>query len=413
MRTLLFALFAVLHAQICALSVNSKIHTDSVVLINGKTGRVLWQKDPELAVYPASTTKMATVFYVLMQKSNLKQRVVAQKEALMCVSPFEKRRDNYSKYPSYYNETDGSHTGIKLGEEMSVEDLLYATMLASGNDAANVLAQEVGSGSIDRFMGDLNSFIKKLGCTKTNFCNPHGLHHPEHVTTAKDMARLAQCAMYHPTFCKLAKTQQYERPATNKQPKAFYTQTNRLLRQGNHYYPYAVGIKTGYHQKAQHCLIAAAEKDGRLVICALMRCKERSNIWKDAKALFDAAFNEQLVVKELVQPGNQPFSCEGIHCKTYTKDSLTISYYPSEEPKVRCLLVWDEITLPIEAGQKVGKIQLYADDQEATSVPLYAVERVELPLVAKVERHFKRYYILYLVGLVPLVYLLFGRARRR
>lgn len=400
MRTLFLLVCLVFHAFLSAISVNSSIHTDSVVLINGKTGRVLWQKNPDMQAYPASTTKIATVFYVLMQKPNaLKQRVVAQKEALACVSPFEKRRDNYSKYPPYYNETDGSHTGIKLGEEMSIEDLLYAVMLASGNDASNVLAQTVGQGSIDRFMTELNAFIKRLGCENTVFRNPHGLHHPEHVTTARDMARLAQCAMYHPMFRKLAKSQSYERPATNKQAKAFYTQTNRLLRQGQHFYPYAVGIKTGYHSKAQHCLIAAAEKDGRLLICALMRCKDRSRLWQDAKALFDAAFSEPLVEKEVLAAGEQPFSKAIEHgtiaLTTYTKEPLLVKYYPSEEPNMRCMLVWDDVTLPLAAHHRVGEIQLVAGDEVLMSVPLFAKEQIEAVWYVRFMRHVGAHYIVY------------------
>lgn len=416
MRTLFLLICLVFHTFLSAFSVNSTIHTDSVVLINGKTGRVLWQKNPDMQAYPASTTKIATVFYVLLQKPNaLKQRVVAQKEALACVSPFEKRRDNYTKYPAYYNETDGSHTGIKLGEEMSIQDLLYAVMLASGNDASNVLAQTVGHGSIDRFMIELNAFIKRLGCENTVFRNPHGLHHPEHVTTARDMARLAQCAMYHPMFRKLAKSQSYERPATNKQAKAFYTQTNRLLRQGQHFYPYAVGIKTGYHSKAQHCLIAAAEKDGRLLVCALMRCKDRPNMWKDAKALFEAAFSEPLVEKEVLAAGEQPFSKSIEHgtiaLTTYTKEPLLVKYYPSEEPNMRCMLVWDECALPIAAHHRVGEVQLVDGSQVLVSVPLFAKEKIEATWHARLMHHFTAHYIVYGFVFVALAAFMFFRKK--
>ncbi len=419
MRTLFLLVCIVAQPFLGALAVQSKIHSDSVVLINGKTGKVLWEKQPDMPAYPASTTKIATVFYVLMQKPNgLKERVVAQKEALACISPIEKRRDNYSKYPSYYNETDGSHAGIKLGEEMSVEDLLYATMLASGNDATNILAQSVGRGSIDAFMVDLNAFVKRIGCENTNFCNPHGLHHPEHKTTARDMARLAQCAMYHPMFCKIAKTQSYERPATNKQPRAFYTQTNRLLRKGgDFFYPHAVGIKTGYHSKAQHALVAAAEKDGRLLICAMMRCKDRINIWQDAKNLFDAAFNERLVEKEVLMAGNQPFSMnlpQGTKALlTYTSEPLKVSYYPSEEPAVRCLLEWDVLEFPVNKDQRVGQIRLLSGDEQIASVALFAKERVEAKWYAKLLPHLKEHMIAYGIGAAFVMLLLFTLLRRR
>lgn len=418
MRHLFFFIFLSFHSFLAAVSVDSTIHAESVILINAKNGRVLWEKNADSASYPASTTKIATVFYALMQKPNgLRDRVVAQKEALACISPYEKRRDNYSKYPSYYNESDGSHVGIKLGEEMSYEDLLYATMLASGNDATNMLAQYVGQGSIDRFMTELNAFTKRLGLTKTNFCNPHGLHHPEHVTTARDMARLAQCAMYHPMFRKLAKSQSYERRATNKQPKAMYTQTNKLMRPGKHFYPYAVGIKTGYHSKAQHALIAAAEKNDRLLICAIMRCKDRPNMWEDAKKLFEAAFNEAVIQKQIVPAGAQSFT--KVHdlavgpVGTYTKDPLVISYYKSEEPTVKCLLAWDSLELPIKAHQKIGEIQLQADNETIKSVPLYAQSDMHAKWTAKLVQHVSQHKIAYLLGGVVMLALLIFMFRRK
>ncbi len=408
----LYILFLLLFSSLSALVVDSRIHSESVVLINAKNGRVLWQKNPEMESFPASTTKIATVFYALMQCPNgQKVRFIAQKEALASVSPFEKRCDNYAKYPSYYNESDGSQVGIKLGEEMSFEDLLYATMLASGNDATNVLAQTLGSGSIERFMGDLNGFVKRLGCTKTLFCNPHGLHHPDHVTTAKDMARLAQCAMMHPQFRKIVKTMRYERPPTNKQPKATYVQTNRLLQPGGrHYYPYAVGIKTGYHSKAQAALIAAAEKDDRLIICALMHCKDRSKIWEDAKALFDAAFNESLVQKVILQPGDQNLSTP---IPAYTIEPLAISYYPSEEPDVRCLLVWDDHPLPIESDQRVGEVRLMSGDELLAATPLYAKSSVEAGLDVRLIQHLNQHRLIYSLAVIFLALAAIGLVRSR
>jgi len=394
-----------------ALILNQPVQSECAVLMNAKTGRVLWKKNPDLEVYPASTTKIATVFYVLMQKPNsLKERVVAQKEALISVSPFQKRQDNYAKCPSYYNETDGSQVGIKLGEEMTMEDLLYAAMVSSGNDACNVLAQRVGGGSIESFMQNLNSFLRKLGCTKTHFTNPHGLHHPEHVTTAYDMARLTQCAMYHPTFCKIAKTVNYERAKTNKQQKTVYVNSNRLMRQGRYYYPYAVGVKTGYHSKAQNTLVAAAEKDGRLLICSLMLCKDRSQRFQDARTLFEAAFNEQMVEKELISPGDQPFSRAvaggKLPLSTYADEALKISYYPSEEPALRCQLVWNEtLALPIKQGTKVGEVKLLADNAEVATLTLFAKEAVTETWSSCLARHLKRFWFLYLGLLIVATYL--------
>jgi D-alanyl-D-alanine carboxypeptidase (penicillin-binding protein 5/6) len=392
MRSVLFFIFSFTTSLSASLTLDRQINSDAVVVMNGNTGRILWAKNPDLQCYPASTTKIATVFYSLMQKPNsLKESVIAQKEALVAVTPYQKMRANYSKCPAYWLETDGSHVGIKPGEQMTYEDLLYATMLSSGNDACNVLSHHV-AGSIPAFMDGLNRFVKSLGCKNTQFCNPHGLHHPEHVTTAKDMARIAQCAMYHPFFRKIVSTVQYERPATNKQPKTTYVQTNRLLRKGRYNYPYAVGIKTGYTSKAGYALIAGAEKDGRLIIIALLQSKDRAGTLQDAHTLFDACFRENLQKKTLVPKGEQAhfsrtFDGGSAPCATYTQEPLEISFYPSEEPNVRCLLVWDTIDLPVAQNAKVGEIRLIMDEKEVAVTPLFAKNEVQELFSARIKRY--------------------------
>lgn len=412
MRTLFASFCLSLHAMLLGdLSVNETIHSECVVLMNGKTGRILWQRNADVEVYPASTTKIATVFYTLMQKPNsLQERITAKKEALVTVSPHEKRKDNYKKCPSYWNESDGSNAGIKEGEVMSLEQLLYATMLASGNDAANVLAEHVGGGSIPKFVDDLNRFLKQLGLTKTHFTNPHGLHHPEHVTTAKDLARLSQCAMYHPTFRKIVKSKTY------KSQKITYVQTNRLLTEGKYFYPYAIGIKTGNHSQAKFTLSAAAEKDNRLLVCALLRCKDRSLIWQDARSLFEAAFNERQIEKQVLSTGDQSFARSFDDAKrplaTYTKEPLMIRYYPSEEPELRCLLVWDDIALPIQIDARVGEVQLKDGDILLAQIPLYAKEEVRATWYLMLVRMLEKHWVL-TVALLALCIVGVMRVRRR
>jgi D-alanyl-D-alanine carboxypeptidase (penicillin-binding protein 5/6) len=207
--------------------------------------------------------------------------------------------------------------------------------------------------------------------------------------------------MYHPAFRKLAKSQIYERKATNKSPKGSYVQSNRLLRQGRYFYPYAVGIKTGYHSKAQHTLVSAAEKDDRLLICVLMRCKDRSQIWQDARNLFDAAFNETKVEKMLLASGDQSFvkafDDATVDLATYTKEPLKLGFYPSEEPEFRCLLVWDELELPIKRDTRVGEIQLKAGDEVLASVALYAKDEIQPKWHAKLCRKMGEHWMLTIV----------------
>jgi len=376
-----------------ALTLNKEVTAESVLVINAKTGKVLWAKNPDMRAFPASTTKIATCFYTLMKKPNsLKDSALAKKEALVTVSGWEKMQGNYSKCPAYWLEHDGTTAGIKPGQTYSVEELLYATMLCSGNDASNVLAEAI-SGSVPNFMQELNDFLTSLGCTNTKFYNPHGLHHPEHVTTARDMARLAQCAMYHPIFRKIVSSLKYETEPVGTSKKRTYMQHNKLLLRGKFHYPYATGIKTGYHSRAQNALVAAAEKDSRSVIAVLFHCKDRESRFVDVKMIFDTCFKEKKIHKTYVPKGDQNFSKiyeTGVEpVKTHTMEPLLLEFYPSEEPEVRCELVWDSIEAPIQKGAKVGQLRLIADDKEAISVDLFAKNEVKETLFGKVQRLLK------------------------
>ena len=357
------------------------VKADSAILINAKTGKVLFAKNASKEQFPASTTKVATAIFSIEKGSGLlDQKFVASADAIRTVSPAEKRRDNY--------ESDASHVAIKLGEEIPFRDLLYGVMLPSGDDAANVIAEYFGNGSIANFMQYMNERLKAIGCSNTYFCNPSGLHHPQHVTTAKDMAILCQYAMKNELFRKIVRTISYEKPATNKQPKTTYLQTNKLIRRGQFYYPAATGIKTGWHSKGLYNLAASAEKDGRILIAVLLRCEDRLDRFRDAKALFEKAFSQKKIEKTLLQAGPQSFErgIEGANkpVRTYAKEALRVSYYPAEEPNYRCHLIWDKVKLPIDAGQKVGDIQLLADQEVVQVLPLYAKERIERSFMAQV-----------------------------
>src|SRR4029077_17116965 len=119
---------------------------------------------------------------------------------------------------------------------------------------------EASSGSIPAFVEDLNKYLKDIGCHATHFCNPHGLHHPDHVTTAYDLALLTMRAIHHPELKKIFQAKNFPYPRTTKQPAREIREFNRLIKNGKYFYPYALGGKTGFTSKAQYTLAAAAEK---------------------------------------------------------------------------------------------------------------------------------------------------------
>ncbi len=251
--------------------------------------------------------------------------------------------------------------GIKVGEELSLRDLLHGLMLISANDAANVLAEHV-SGSVPKFIEELNLFLKENGCQKTNFYNPHGLPSQDHKTTAHDLAIIAKLAMAHPEFREVVKTIRYSKPASNKQAETVFLQTNALLKPGPHYYPKAIGVKTGYTISAGQNLVAAAKDQGRFLIVVLLGCKDFHERYKDAIKLFETAFNEKRVTRTVFAKGGDLFSIKIAGAKQPLQGSLVedcvIDYFPTEEPAFKALLHWRDLKLPIKKGDPVGEIQL-------------------------------------------------------
>lgn len=363
---------------------NINVKAESAILINADSGAILYEKKSHAPQYPASLTKIATALYTLKnQGAHLNKKVLAEHDAIATVSEEEMKRTNYSM-PAYWLIPGASHIGIKKGEELSLKDLLYGMMVASGGDASNVIAQYMG-GTIPVFMEELNRYLKEIGCMETSFKNPHGLHHPAHKTTAWDMARMTQEAMKDPAFCEIVKTVTYTRPDTNKQKATTLLQTNKLLRKGKYFYPKAIGVKTGFTTPAQNCVVAAAKEGDRRLIAVLMKSDERDAMFADAIKLFNAAFAEKKQQKILIKEGPMKASLmlKGAQkaVPSYVKEDVVLEYYPSEEVTVKCTLHWEDIALPVVQDQLVGMLSFKdAEGKEIKQEPLFAAESVDYSL---------------------------------
>jgi D-alanyl-D-alanine carboxypeptidase (penicillin-binding protein 5/6) len=272
--------------------------------------------------------------------------------------------------------------GIKRGEKLSLRELLYGMMVASADDASNVIAYALGNGSITKFMDGLNAYLAGLGCRDTFFNNPHGLYHPKHSTTAYDLALMAREAMKIPLFRTIVGSKRHTRPKTNKQESTLLLQTNRLLRSGEFFYPKAIGIKTGYVSKAGNTLVAAAKEGDRTLIAVLLNVKERKDLFREAAQLFEAAFNQPRVEKCLVNAGPQKYLLDLPNAakpiKTAIADDVVLVYYPAEEPKIRAFIQWDSIAPPVSQGQKIGELHIKEGNRLLKRVELLAQEDVKL-----------------------------------
>ncbi|MGM0440084.1 MAG: D-alanyl-D-alanine carboxypeptidase family protein [Chlamydiota bacterium] len=333
----------------------------AAILINADSGAILYQKNAHKKMYPASITKLATAVYSLDNfHIPLDTKVTATQNAIGTVTFQAKKKSGYT-LPAYWGEYNGTHMNIKKGEQLALKDLYYGILIASANDAANMISEKLG-GTIPEFIDGMNSYLVRLGCRNTHFMNPHGLHHPNHYTTAYDMAIIARQALKQPLIREIALTTNFRRPKTAMQSASWMVTTNELIKRGELYYPYAIGLKTGYHSQARHTFVAAADKNGRVLVAVLLDCKDGDDKFRDATKLFKAAYSQHKIRRVFLKKGPQTISRHlensSTPLKTYTNKDLDYYYYPAEEPQLEAAMQWKKLQLPITKGQKVGDVYL-------------------------------------------------------
>lgn len=243
-------------------------------------------------MYPASTTKILTAILVL-ENCYLNEVITVSSTAVDSV-------------PAGYVTAP-----LHAGEQFRVEQLLYALLIPSANDAANVLAEHV-SGSISDFANLMNKRAKELGLTNSHFTNPSGIHNKDLYTTAHDLSILARHAMSIEKFREIVKTKSYTLNPTHLhvEDDRTFSSSNLLLDNTNtdYYYPYATGIKTGFTDPAGDCLVASAEKDGTELIAVCLHANTVDNGLRtkfiDCKTLFNFAFDNYIPQTENLQVQN-------------------------------------------------------------------------------------------------------------
>ncbi len=248
----------------------------SYIMVDAETGQVLFEQNSNTQYDPASITKIMTLGLAC-------EKAQSDWDVSLTVS--------YEDVASIAN-TGSSHIALQEGEVISLEDALYAVMMASANDAANVLAAYIG-GDIEGGVAAMNAKVAELGLTGTHFDNPHGLTSSTHKVTAADMAEILRWAMEQPGFMELfTNTEMYIMDPTNKQSEERYFSISDSVRIGSskYYVPEVVGSKTGYTDTSRYTYAALGESDGRSFICVTLHSEEKTDRYNDAKILFDYAF---------------------------------------------------------------------------------------------------------------------------
>lgn len=247
------------------------IGAQSAVVMDVNTGTIIYSKNQSDELYPASTTKILTGLLVI-ENTTMDEVVTFSSDAVWNI------------------DRGSTHLSIDVGEQLTVEDCLYALLLASANEVAYALAEHVG-GDMDSFVAMMNERAKELGCKNTHFANSNGLPREDHYTSAYDLALIARACFANETFCKIASTGKYTIKPTNKQPEERPISNHHKMLPGFKYeYEGFIGGKTGYTEVARQTLVSCAERNGMRLICVVMK-EEAPAQFTDTVELFDYAFS--------------------------------------------------------------------------------------------------------------------------
>lgn len=340
------------------------------VLMDYETGKILYNKDGDSKLYPASTTKLWTACLVLKEVKDLNQVI------------------EIKNLP----QIDGSSMYLKEGESFTVKQLLNALLVHSANDAAFVLARYVGGGDVQKFVDLMNSEAKKIGANNTHFNNPHGLPDPDHYTTAHDMALMAREAMNNDIFRQIVKTKSLKFEATKAYPyERYFVNTNKFLTSHDKItykgqpidikYDIVDGIKTGYTDAAGKCLLSSAVKDGRRVISAVFN-STNADLYLDSRILIDYGFDNfkcaTIVDKEKYADTKKVLFTKQHELIYEPKNSYKIFLGKNEsQGNYNIKTELNKIDLPIKKGAKVGTLNVYNNGKLENSIDLVAKNNLD------------------------------------
>ena len=339
------------------------ISAKSAILLDNRTNKVIYSKNENEKMYPASTTKILTAIIVL-ENANLNDVATASYNAIMSI-------------PEGY-----STANIQIDEQLTVEQLLELLLVHSSNDAANVLAEYVG-GSIDSFVAMMNTKLHELNLTNSHFTNSYGKHDENHYTTASDLAIIMKYCLKNDTFRKIAGQASCAIPATNKSPSRTYSSTNELVipKSPNYNRNLTVG-KTGFTTEAKKCLISSAYKDNLELICVVLGS---DNQFLDTNTLYDYAYSNYSI-REIVNDkdvianitvSNATNDTKNLDLLTDKSVSALINNSESISEIKPEITLNENISAPIEEGAILGKVKYTVDNIEYTTnlIASHSVEK--------------------------------------
>ena len=349
MRKLLICLAVLLALPAAALCEQVTTSATACIVIDADSGRVLLEHNAHQALPMASTTKVMTALLAI-ERGSLTEEVTCSRSAF---------------------GVPGTSIYLSEGETLTLEQMLYGLMLASGNDAAVAIAEHIG-GAAEDFCALMTERARELGCENTVFLTPHGLPCEGHHTTARDLALIAREAMTHPVFRSIVSTRRATIPWQGRSYERVLNNKNRLLAA----YEGATGIKTGYTRAAGRCLVFGAEREGMRIIGVVLNCPD----WFDEAArLMDLAFARYESVT-LLHRGDclRTLPVEhsgGGEVRAVLSADLCCVVDQNALPAV-ALSLPGSVTAPVSAGQVLGEARLVWQGETLCTVPVVAAQDV-------------------------------------
>ena len=334
--------------------------TEAVYLFNADTGKTILAQNADQQQYVASLTKMMTALLLLESGKDLNGEVTVP------TAMTQEFKD--------IQNANGMTAGLRIGETERRIDLLYALLVSSANDAASVIAYDVG-GSVLDFVRQMNARAAELGCTGTNFTCAHGLFDYGNVSTAEDMARIAAECYKNPTFVQVSGTAAYTMPATNlHQNERTINSTNPLTDTGSEFYrSYIKCVKGGFTTLAGRCAVAFAEQGGHTYGLVILHA-DNASLYTECDQLLDWAF-ESFSDRPLVDTETELTTVDLTKCRAQPTAALyaaaPVSGYGHADDVVSYAFDLPEsIPATVKNGQKVGTATVYLDGYEVGTVDL-------------------------------------------
>ena len=327
----------------------SRISARAAVLYEPDTDTFLFEKNADERLPMASTTKIMTAI-VAIENSSLDEQVAVDDSAI---------------------GTEGSSAYLKSGDILTMEELLYALMLSSANDAAVAIACHV-SGSIEEFAALMNEKAEELGLVDTHFSNPHGLDDEDHYTTARELAIIAKEALSYDILKEISST--YKKSFITEERSRTYVNHNKLL----HKYDGAIGLKTGYTKKCGRCLVGAAERDG---LCFITVTIDAPSDWNDHALMLDFGYDtlEKVMLADVGEYSYELGVVGGKGEKITVTNTTSLSYIKDRNKGVidRHVRLVQFAEAPVTTSDTLGEVIFTLDGREIGRISLHPCECVE------------------------------------